>query len=387
MSDQSPQHESPNSSSRNPEAESTEQRSSVSELRAAQGDSASMRSSVVQVQTSDLVGQITSYLESSTKDCDERVKGGLEVRPCRCRSWFCSGCCVGRGLILRERLLEVVQTFTGLQMWTFTVDPLLFPTPAAAYEYLRNERCLARLIRSLRRQDVLHTPRFFCVAEWQTQTEMPHFHVLLDASFIEFDLVCREWNHFRPESAGPVVGDRPGFGAVRFSASKHRFQDPAHATNYACKYLIKHPEHGYPQWVLDRPGQIHRYSVSSGFWKSAPAAVERAINPGKSKDRVSRRQGKKERLRTTIGERVAICGQEVVVLAVRSEIAIGVPPRQSCEYVDRFPVPVDRIAIHLGRSSESNGRLPISVLELAKLRNAGFRQTKSASSPEGNHGS
>ena len=244
------------------------------------------------------------YLASRTKDCDngasppqdapESEPGRsvrfasdvFEVVGCGCRSWFCPHCCTSLGLKLRERLVGVLKTFTHVQMWTLTVDPTLFgsgtsePTPEAcreAWEYLRGKRCVARLVRELKRLGHVHSDRWFCVTEWQ-RNGMPHFHLLLDASHVPFGAVCRVWNHFRPTSAGPVQGGRPGFGAVQFS--DNGFKSPQHAANYAAKYLIKAPEAGYCDWVLDYAGEIHRYTSSRGFWgESGKRSAEQEPQP------------------------------------------------------------------------------------------------------------
>jgi hypothetical protein len=217
------------------------------------------------------------YLESTRKHCDretEQQAPRYELVSCGCRSWFCSRCCTVQGLRLRRRLLPVLETFQGLLMLTLTLDPSLFESPAHAYRYVRDRRCVALLVRKLHRLGMLHSRRYFYVVEWQKVSEMPHFHLLLDASFIPFATICEAWNSFRPEWAAPVEGDRPGFGAVRFSAPK--FANAMHAACYACKYLIKHPEHGYPSWLLaEALRSVHRYGTSRGFWPQSGRPASR----------------------------------------------------------------------------------------------------------------
>lgn len=205
-----------------------------------------------------------AYLEPVGKHCDNEEhepKPFFEVRPCRCRSWFCPHCCTGKGLTLRERLIPIVQTFTALQMWTFTLDPKLFNNPADAFSHVRQTRALGNVIRKLRRWGFLHSARYFYVVEWQ-KNGMPHFHVLLDASHIPVEKVREAWNAYIPK--GFERASLPaGLGWVKFSAP--RFKSPEHAAHYACKYLIKYPQEGYPDWVLDSH-DIHRYGTSRGFW-------------------------------------------------------------------------------------------------------------------------
>lgn len=202
------------------------------------------------------------YLESTSKHCDTGSRERFEAVACGCRNWFCPDCCVGKGLRLRERLVAILETFTNVMMWTFTLDPTLFSGPEQAFDYVRAKRCISNVMRRLRERGFLHSGRYFVVIEWQ-DNGMPHWHLLCDSSYVPFELVCSLWNRFRPSSAGPVQGERPGFGAVRFSAPT--FNSKRHAANYACAYLIQHPQNGYPEWIMPR-NDIHRYSTSRGFW-------------------------------------------------------------------------------------------------------------------------
>jgi hypothetical protein len=252
-------------------------------------------------------------------------------------------------------LLPVLETFKGLMMWTFTVDPKLFGSPAEAFDYVRDERCISNVMRELRRRGFLHSNRYFVVVEWQMGkgdepgTEMAHWHLLTDASFIPFELVCTLWNRFRPASAGPVEGDRPGFGSVRFSAPE--FESAAHAAHYACKYLIKYPEKGYPAWVLDKEGQVHRYSTSRGFWgggsddSDADAAQGADCESGDGGKEEAAAADEPRAAHATVRERLAKCGERSVVVRVVE----GVVPEtgelvERREFVARLAVPVDVVA-------------------------------------------
>lgn len=189
----------------------------------------------------------------------------LEVRPMACKSWFCPHCCVGKGLKVRQDLGRVLRSFKHLMMVTLTVDPKLFETPEEAHEYVRKKVAVNSLVKSLFERGYLKTRRYFAVREFQRDTEMEHYHVLLESSYIPFQEIADLWGRFRPKTAPPRQGNEPEFGHVRFSAP--RFASQAHAANYACKYLIKHPEHGYPEWVVNRKNHV-RYTTSQGFWKS-----------------------------------------------------------------------------------------------------------------------
>ncbi len=224
--------------------------------------------------------------------------GVYEIARHRCRCWFCPDCCHRMGLDLRERLKPILSTFEGLMMWTFTVDPTLFERPVDAFYYLRERRCIARTVQDLRRGGWLHSARYFYVVEWQEYTEMPHFHVLLDASYIPWETVLESWDKHRPSWVGPVVGERPAFGTVLFSKGRGSrggaFASAAHAASYVTKYLTKAPENGFPEWVLNLGGttRVRRYSASRGFWgaETEPPALDsdREITPVTYRERIGR---------------------------------------------------------------------------------------------------
>jgi hypothetical protein len=318
-----------------------------------------------------------SYLEIGGKHCEKRInnqpapgevfqceEAHYEVVGCGCRSRFCKQCCVGLGLTLRERLVPILETFNGLLMWTFTVDPKLFPSPAAAFEYVREHRCISSVMRELKRRGLVHSGRYFVVVEWQMGkgdeegTLMAHWHLLADASYIPFETVCELWNRFRPSWAGPVEGDRPGFGSVRFSAPK--FESPKHAARYACKYLIKYPEKGYPEWVLNS-SDIHRYSTSRGFWGETPPAESPEADGDGSQveavlDDLSREQPVTEP-RTTIRERLARCGETTVLMKV-AEFLNPDTGEVTCrkQFVWRLDAGLTAVAECLQRSVETGAK-------------------------------
>jgi hypothetical protein len=212
------------------------------------------------------------------------------------------------GQKLRERLLLILQTFAGLQMWSFTVDPTLFPSPKAAYLYMRERRCISRTVQDLWRAGYLRSRRYFCVVEWQRETRQAHFHVLLDTTYIPWAVVLQSWDKHRPKTAGPVVGGRPAFGTVVFSSQKTPFASPLHAARYATKYLTKVPEHGFPAWVLEMGAdtRVRRYSTSRGFWgektKQSSGESNREIKP------------------VTYRQRIETCGGSVDVFEVRESV-------------------------------------------------------------------
>jgi hypothetical protein len=232
----------------------------------------------------------------------------FEIAKKRCKCWFCPDCCKVMGYDLRKRLFPILETFSGLLLVTFTVDPCLFPSPKSAYLYIRERRCIARTIQDLSRWGYLFSRRYFYVVEWQRNTEQAHFHVLVDARFIPWHELLRSWSKHRPEGAGPVIGDRPAFGTALISIPCFK-GGPAHAARYVTKYLTKVPEYGFPEWVLElgKETRIRRYSASRGFWGSVS---ERRIEGSKERQCEAR----------TYAERVQTCGASVNVFEVNESV-------------------------------------------------------------------
>ncbi len=340
------------------------------------------------------------YLEPGGKSCEgDSGAGGRhnEVWQCGCRSRFCPRCCVGLGLSLRERLIPILETFTGLMMWTLTIDPELFESPELAYDYVRERRAISNLVRALKGRGLLHSDRYFYVVEWQKWTEMPHYHLLVDATFIDFRMVCEVWNRNRPGWAGPVEGARPGFGSVRFSAPE--FENHIHAAHYACKYMIKHPEHGYPDWVLDRKGNTPRYGTSRGFWREPDRqAQEMKLEGVLSVDQAAQRadcscqdcreggmqSGDRRRRSEAIRERLVRCGTKAVLMVAEDIIGSSGEVRVHRKFLSQIPLSFADVRSFLGFPEQAERMLRVTdeqaraLLALLDGSQAGSPATRAA---------
>lgn len=228
---------------------------------------------------------------------------GFRVKSCVCRSRFCPCCCGWLGRDLRGRLVEVLGTYQGVYTLTLTVDPENFPDdPEGAFRYVLKRRCIAKLVEQLHKLGHLHSRRYFVVVEWQ-RNGYPHWHVVLDATFIPFVVITATWDRFRPSWLGPPVGRRPPMGSSRFTKKFAGGADAGlHAARYVAKYLTKHPADGYPDWVLGADYRIRRYSTSRGFWGAA-GEPEPAVEDDEGEE------GERERVPQTIRQRVESCQQ------------------------------------------------------------------------------
>ena len=194
---------------------------------------------------------------------------------CSCRSRFCPDCSTSQGIALRIRVKAAISHWKSIQMWTLTLNPENFQgIPCEAFDYVRQRKAISEWVKALRKAGYLQDRHYFCVVEWQKDTEFPHWHILLQTKNIPHAEAARLWNrNFKPEMVSHVQDEKEreerlqkkNFGYVFFSKSK-AWQNPEHAANYATKYCIKYPEEGFPDWVLDYYGRIDRYQVSQGFW-------------------------------------------------------------------------------------------------------------------------
>ncbi len=271
-------------------------------------------------------------------------------------------------------------------MWTLTIDPTLFASPLQAYQYIREHRCISEFMRKLRQSGHLSSGRYFYVVEWQKKTEMVHFHLLVDSAFVPFDLVCDIWNSFRPRAAGPVQGDRPGFGSVRFSAGK--IESSRKAANYACGYLIKFPEHGYPAWVLDDlAGEVHRYSTSRGFWGTSEDESEIEDPTGTDDEDLVADEDEAKPERSTIRQRVGKCGEKSLLVRVVESVDLSTGEMTKTRIgVLLIDAPLPDVAVKLQRDLEGKRRLPVTADDLPVLHAAfSCRSIVRADPPTGRH--
>jgi hypothetical protein len=273
---------------------------------------------------------------------------------------------------IRKRLLPVVKQWASVMMLTLTIDPKLFGSPEEAFRYVKEHRCVPRLIRRLASAGFLNSKQFFAVIEWQ-KNGMPHFHVLVEAEFVPHKELAKAWGRFRPKSASKwegtyeedqLKGMAPEFGHVRFSRKRShggkQFASPEHAANYATKYLTKHPEEGYPDWVLDFEGQIKRFSTSHGLLK--PQGETTASNNEQEKEQPKRepmhagtcfcdecRQGRadeerrRRRPNRTIRERLHDCSTQTVLRRVIFHKGEKGPQRIGCEFDRILPLTWDKV--------------------------------------------
>lgn len=229
---------------------------------------------------------------------EESNTSGLKVRHRRCSFWLCPEC---HSKMAEARRKRITQGFDGLShviMLTLTINPSLFAQPGEAYDFVVREKKLSRLVSYLAKHGQLKDQRYFAVMELQGNG-WPHFHVLLNARFIDMEVVEKLLISWVPKQRKPD-GDKLG----HFSLNEH-------GIHKAAGYLSKAPDHPAPDWILSRGGDAGRVQftfTSRGFSK----VVDTCSKP-------SRRQGPPRKKRVSRGpaagrtyrERHGLCRREV----------------------------------------------------------------------------
>ncbi len=326
----------------------------------------------------------------------EHLNTVIELKPCWCRKWFCKHCGPRMGTKLKNELLFVLRQFSGVFGVTLTIDPKLFKTPQAAWAYVTSKRLISRFVRELRRRGFLPTNRWFCVCEFQAETNMPHWHLVLETGFVPYGDLVEVWSSYRPADAPSIErvtkenykGREPGFGSVRFSKD----HGAERACYYVAKYFCKWPTEGYPQWVYDRQGRLPKYSHSRGFFsenlhsdecfcrvcKGETKSDEAAILRKKPKpiatveddqaaiaDRF--KAPRRRQSFATVGERIERCAQSTTVVQVerfRKPSGQIVERRSFCESIE---IPFDDVQRRLQPAWEG-GPITIDPGELDSVR-------------------
>ena len=184
-------------------------------------------------------------------------------------SWFHP-----RGIYrVRAKLEPRLPDVAGTLFLTFTVNPLLFADPLAAFEHARDR--LRRMFFKLRRGAVWEGKRFVVDAPYAIKVEFHrsgwvHFHVVfLTRRYVPGALLNALWSLGRAN-------------VQRISNQKFR---------YLLKYVTKGG--ALPEWVLGR-SRLRVFQSSPGFLTALPQTEPRE----ESKDPLKRKQT------TTIGERL-----------------------------------------------------------------------------------
>jgi hypothetical protein len=193
------------------------------------------------------------------------------LRPFNPISWFHPG---GIHRVL-ARLIPRLPDVSGKLFLTFTINPLLFADPSAAFEHARQllRRVFFQIRRGVEWEGKLHRISApYCVKVEFHGNEWAHFHsIFLTRRFLPAELLNQLWDLGRPHIE--------------------------RITNEHFHYLLKYVTKGggpLPDWVCHRK-RLRVFQTSRGFLKPL-AAAERS--PDSSQKRSKRRKS------DTLGERM-----------------------------------------------------------------------------------
>ena len=168
-----------------------------------------------------------------------------------------------------------------------------FDDPEAAHHFVTERAFIPELMRRC------GIARWLWVQEFQSKTGdgWSHWHLLVDAEYVDLKLAWHLWR------------DTWGIGGVDLQRDRWgriiKWQSPEHAVNYITKYLVKVPEGGYPDWVLDSPKRVRLVQGSKAV--GALTSVKSALGPDLVE---SGPRGKDVKMRT----RLENCGAKCVVI-------------------------------------------------------------------------
>jgi len=211
----------------------------------------------------------------------------------RCKDWFCPHCSQVQGPKLRAKLIDRLLLWRRPFMLTFTIDRDLFESAEQAFLWVTQRRAISRVMKAIKPH--LHRADWFCIVEFQVDGGWPHWHVLVDADHVPIHEVRKAWRRCVPKDRRHLI--RPSIdsmGIVRYSKPEG-FANARHAGLYASKYLVKYPEDGFPDWVMQARYRIRRYTTSRGFWgvlthratpnpDAEPRTVQRRTHAARLKD-------------------------------------------------------------------------------------------------------
>ncbi len=305
-----------------------------------------------------------------TEEQQHELTFRVEACRCACRSWFCDRCSIRMGLSVRTAL----ELFMGASGWvpfmiTLTCNPAWFQSPADAYFFCRKltGKFVHELVRRSQRVGSgvkLRSADYFVGFELH-KSGWPHWHVIVDATFIDIEVLRHVWN-----SLGRRHG-KDGIGHVYFTEKKAHWTVEM-AIAYVAKYLTDRPEGGWPEWIMRSIKRIRRFSSSQGMDLLAGIVKKRPRkNPGGKHNETcfcpSCRGESKPKCREATGEchadRVRRCGSTTVVFVVGEKVRPDGEIVQRRRYVATIADSLPNTAAMFGILAEG-----ASVVDLGNVR-------------------
>jgi hypothetical protein len=245
-----------------------------------------------------------------------------KIHSSKCKSWLCPKCRVGKGLALKESLMNKAYLFKEPRLYTITINREFFKNPAEAYHYVMDNKFIARL---LTKEMKIKCWIWILEAQEKNGDGWPHWHILIDVA----DLPTKWYNRTTKKSQYTKPENTRGWrkynnffdlnkihrllhkwkiGGCYLSEKKSSFKSPRHAINYIVKYLIKTPERFFPQWMLHYTGlRFYNPSKALGSMSAEPRKVKPKEQEEEQEEEEPEEKEKKTKPRLPI-DRISECG-------------------------------------------------------------------------------
>lgn len=246
----------------------------------------------------------------------------------KCKSWLCSECRLVKGLKLRKRFLEKAEFFKDPKIYTITVCRDWFSSPEKAYSYVMEQKFIARL---LTKEMKVRNWIWVLEAQEENGEGWPHWHILIDVSKLPpiwYKPETKETSKKRPSDIKGWIYVPHFFDLnkvhrllrkwkigeqCKLSERKENFDSPQHAINYITKYLIKTPERGFPEWMLNHP-RLRFYQPSYDVGSLSVEEKKEKTSSAKAKEPTRHYE------RRMPVERIAECGRKTFFLGYNKEL-------------------------------------------------------------------
>ena len=243
----------------------------------------------------------SSFNSKNSKFSKEEIEDSGMLRvvalPCKCKSQWCSDCCLGVAVKLREKLRPVFKRWPRVSMITLTVDFKVFESPEAGFHHIHKRRAVTEFLRKMYRAGLLETPEFLKVIEFHKKDDgRIHYHLAV----VPTEKWYGKMNSRRANGGKSwLIENWKWGGAYESTRDKNGNEfDPEKAMNYLTKYIIKQ-EVKPPEWLLKSKFNFRKYETSRGLF-------------GEIKSRTEPKGG--TRKTRSIEERIADCGTNTVIV-------------------------------------------------------------------------
>lgn len=268
----------------------------------------------------------------------------LVIIGCRCRMWNCPHCGPGYWARVGDRVKPHLAMFHRPRLLTLTINRKHFPSGEAAFEYIKANGLIRRLLRLMGFRKGLSVLSFHPKAQ-----EWPHWHILIDVADVGFVELKRMWRLWR---------DKWGVGGFDLQVKRRR-GDALQAARYALRYC-QHQAGTQVEWV-ERRTRLPRAFEAYGELRSAmrprsPLNLDDmpGVDAGEHAPRepvetscpmpeapASPERAVRRRVVRTVAERLTDCRKGAVVL--RRRTWRGCDP--SYTFIGQLPITPERLAL------------------------------------------